>query len=169
MKQQITKKNSSELRIITKPSDTLTCKPIINDDREAEKHVLAGLMKCRDSLGLSIDLGILQTIAEDLVDKYKYESIEDIMYCLKKGRQGYYGNNYNKLNLIVISEWMGKHLEEKAREREKIIQNRKKETLDKDTVIEGYVDLMNGEKPKSEKELISKANKLINKTLNKYK
>ena len=50
-------------------------------------------------------------MTEDLVDKYKYDSIEDIQQALKKGRRGDYGRIYGKINMIVISEWMEKHLE----------------------------------------------------------
>lgn len=74
--------------------------------------------KCVNSLGLEIDNSTLQTLIEDIVEKYKYDSIEDIRECIKKGRQGYFGKVYGKFDLIVISEWMSKHLEEKSIARE---------------------------------------------------
>ena len=64
-------------------------------------------------------------MADDLIDQYKTDSLEDIREALKKGRRGHYGNNYGKLNMIVISGWMKLHLEEKAKAREAQIQKQK--------------------------------------------
>lgn len=76
--------------------------------------------KC--SIGLGIELGKIESeiLTEDLIEKYKHESIEDIQICLKRGRQGFFGTTYGKINMIVISEWMTKHLEEKAMAREQM-------------------------------------------------
>lgn len=73
------------------------------------------------SMQVGTDLNPMQIelMAEDLIDAYKYDSLEDIAEALKKGRQGRYGKVYGKLNGIVLAEWMGNHLEEKAIAREK--------------------------------------------------
>lgn len=63
-------------------------------------------------------------LSKDVLDKYHYDSIEDVREALKKGRRGTYGfghNSRSSLNMILISEWMEKHLEEKAEAREKMI------------------------------------------------
>lgn len=84
-------------------------------------YLSGAVAKCALMLQIPIDDSFIQILTSDLIDKYSYESIEDLVICLRKGRQGFYGNNYNKLNMIVISDWMQKHLEEKAISREKFI------------------------------------------------
>lgn len=66
----------------------------------------------------------IKMLAEDLTDKYSHETVEDLVYCLKQGRLGNYGKTYNKLNMVVISEWMELHLEHKAKEREKLLKQK---------------------------------------------
>lgn len=113
----------------------------------------------------------LELMAEDLIDCYKYDSLEDIAEALKKGRQGRYGKIYGKINGVILGEWMSKHLEEKANEREKILSKRKSNTSKDIDIHEVYIDLIEKSKNNnpSKVELISKANRVINKTLNKYK
>lgn len=69
---------------------------------------------CAHGLDIPMDNIKLQLLVEDLTDKYKYDSIEDIQQCLKNGRRGDYGPTYGKFNMIVITEWMSKHLDRKA-------------------------------------------------------
>ncbi len=118
---------------ITTSTDLLKAKPI-NEHilkfgrNEVNLEVAKYVNKCIVGLGLTMDNYATQILIEDLVDKYKYDSIEDIQECLKKGRRGEYGTTYNKLNMIVISEWMAKHLEQKSIAREKQHNERKKGT-----------------------------------------
>jgi len=84
-------------------------------------------MKCAIGLGIELSNYESQILIDDIVDKYKFDSIEDVQVCLKNGRQGKYGTTYNKLNMVVISDWMFKHLEDKAAAREKAYQEYKKE------------------------------------------
>ncbi len=102
---------------ITKTTDLLKAKPI-NEHilkfgrNEVNLEVAKYVNKCIVGLGLTMDNYAIQILIEDLVDKYKYDSIEDIQECLKKGRRGDYGAIYGvKLNMIVISKWMEKHLQ----------------------------------------------------------
>lgn len=88
--------------------------------------------KCCAGLNIHMDPGLIDLLVEDLVDVYKYDSVEDIIECLKKGRQGKYGFGHNSrsaLTMILIGEWMAKHLEEKAIAREKELQNQKKKDV----------------------------------------
>ena len=118
---------------ITTSTDLLKAKPI-NEHilkfgrNEVNLEVAKYVNKCIVGLGLTMDNYAIQILIEDLVDKYKFDSIEDIQECLKKGRRGEYGTTYNKLNMIVISDWMSKHLEQKAMAREKQHQTRKNES-----------------------------------------
>lgn len=54
----------------------------------------------------------IKTIVEDLMDRYKTESVEDFILVFKKARQGDFGTIYN-LHSAVIFEWMEKYLDEK--------------------------------------------------------
>lgn len=93
--------------------------------KDVEVLILASVNKCIQSLDIEMDNSTVSILVEDIVEKFKYDSIEDIQLCLKKGRQGNYGPVYGKINMIIVTEWMAKHLEEKSREREKIIEARK--------------------------------------------
>lgn len=61
-------------------------------------------------------------LVEDIIEVYKYDSIEDIVECFKKVRQGKYDWGHEKrgvINMIVIGRWMAQHLEDKVVELEK--------------------------------------------------
>ena len=141
----------SQVLTITKTFDTLNIVPIINDKRNAYEIVFVAVRKCAIGLGLDFSQEATEVLAEDLIDKYKYDSIEDILFALKSGRQGKYGNNYGKLNMIVISEWMAKNLEEKSKEREKLRHNEKKEEYELPQV--NYEAYKVREKEEQEKEV----------------
>jgi hypothetical protein len=127
---------------ITKTTDLLYgCKPIYLQIKEHSiepvKNKVAGfLVKCSTQLGLSFDPSFIQILAEDLIEKYKHDSIEDIAECLKKGRQGYYGTSYNKLTMIVITDWMHKFLSEKENERVKHLKQKYQTTKEPLKVVD---------------------------------
>lgn len=52
--------------------------------------------------------------AQSILENYPAESIEDIILCLRRGSQGYYGSIYHQFDTSVIMGWMTKHIEEKA-------------------------------------------------------
>ena len=140
----------SKNQSITKVSETLAITPIVNDSREANKYIFIALKKCYDVLGYDYQENILAAISEDLVDAYKYDSIEDIQLALKKGRQGKYGKVY-KLNMITFSEWMAKHLEEKAKEREKVLEKYKEDYQLPQIDYEAYKKRIKEEKEEKER------------------
>lgn len=90
--------------------------------------IRVALEKCAAGLGINLSPHQMSMLCSDLIDVYSYDSIEDIQQCLKKARQGKYGFGHHKRDMITMSlirEWMAEHLDEKAIEREKIIQGRK--------------------------------------------
>ena len=127
-----------QLVTVSKPSDLINCIPISRQITDIDKdgkssgynkvagHILNALSETFLSIGCECTAKQLKLFTDDLMDKYRLDSIEDILECLKNGRQGNYGNNYGKLNMIVITDWMDQHLESKYREREKKEQNEKK-------------------------------------------
>jgi len=82
-------------------------------------EIAKSINKCCQALDIILENHMLQMLVEDIVEKYSTDSVEDVQQCLKKGRRGNYGTTYNKMNMIVISDWMSKHLQEKAQAREK--------------------------------------------------
>ena len=122
---------------ITKTSDLLKAKPI-NEQifkfgrDDVNNEISKSVMKC--AIGLNIELSNYQSqiLIEDIVDKYKYDSIEDIQQCLKNGRRGDYGPTYGKFNMIVISEWMERHLDRKAAARESQLKKEKHDFKDRE-------------------------------------
>lgn len=127
----------TQLIQITKTSDLLKAKPI-NEQiikfgrNEVNIQISNSVFKC--AIGLNIELTNFQSqiLIEDIVDKYKYDSIEDIQQCLKNGRRGDYGPTYGKFNMIVISEWMNKHLEKKSIARESQLKKQKHDFKDRE-------------------------------------
>ncbi len=87
---------------------------------------------CAHGLDISLDNIKLQMLVEDLTDKYKYDSIEDIQQCLKAGRRGDYGPTFGKFNMIVISDWMTKHLDRKSAARESEMKKQKHDFKDRE-------------------------------------
>ena len=108
---------------ITQTTDLLLAKPIneqilIHGRNDVNIEIGKYVTKCARGLGVELSNESLQILIEDIIEVYKWDAIEDIQVCLKNGRQGKYGPTYNKLNMIIIQEWMSKHLEQKAIARE---------------------------------------------------
>ena len=103
---------------------------------------------CAHGLDIPMDNIKLQLLVEDLTDKYKYDSIEDIQQCLKNGRRGDYGPTFGKFNMIVISEWMSKHLDRKSAARESVNTKAKHDFKDREeyeNVVKVGIDRQNKE------------------------
>lgn len=163
------KQTSSSLPMIqiTTTIDLLKCKPVFLQVKEYShqtvvKTIAGFLIKCSSQLGLSFDPRFIEVLSEDVLDKYKYDSLEDIAECLKKGRQGFYGTSYNKLTMIVITEWMNKHLEDKANARERHIKQKYQTTKEPLNVV----DYEKFKARISEKK--AKISKPLNEELNEY-
>ena len=121
---QKTKSGQFFLTEICKPDDLLKCKTIQYQVRTyGEQPVLGKIRMALEKSFIALDVPVddvkMRILCEDLMDTYTHDSIEDIYQALKKGRSGQYGTNYNKLNMVVIAEWMSRHLEEKAIARER--------------------------------------------------
>jgi hypothetical protein len=92
-------------------------------------EIKLSLTKCMHGLGIDLSPDAVSTLAEDIAEVYKYESVEDICYCLKQGRQGAYSDIqlYGKFNMIIFQQWMARHLDKKYEAKEKQIQAAKQE------------------------------------------
>jgi hypothetical protein len=65
------------------------------------------------------DVQAVQT-ASLLLEQYPYETIEDLMLCLKNAKIGKYGKVYNRIDGQVIFEWFKLYLDEKYERFEQI-------------------------------------------------
>jgi hypothetical protein len=131
---------------------------------DVEVEVSKSVVKCLQGLQIEMDNSTIQLLVEDIVDKYKWDSIEDIRECIKKGRRGYYGKVYGKLNMIIISEWMAKHLEKKAIAREKRHMERatdlhKHNWISKDDYVKSVTKSLESKEIRNEKYIDSEFNK----------
>ena len=81
---------------------------------DLERTLDIQLTRLVESLNLKWNLspGQIKTIVEDLIDKYKNESLEDFILVFKKARQGEFGELY-RLDSAVIFNWMELYLAEK--------------------------------------------------------
>lgn len=62
----------------------------------------------------------IEIITTDLLDNFKYESLQDIILFLKMARNGKFGTTARGLDSnLIMGDWMPKYLELKAEERER--------------------------------------------------
>ena len=123
-----------------KTHEILTAKPIFLQIKEHNQIqvlqlVSLWLVKLSDAIGdtLKENPSRLKDLAQDLIEVYKYDSLEDIRECLKNGRRGVYGFGHNKrgfISMMLLREWMEKHLDKKAELREKELQAKKIEATE---------------------------------------
>lgn len=81
---------------------------------EIEKSIDIALTRLVESLNLKYTMNgnQIKILVEDLVDRFKNESIEDFILVFKNARQGQYGEIY-RLDSAVVFGWMEQYLDEK--------------------------------------------------------
>lgn len=75
----------------------------------------------KTALNIQMSPRQIEMLVDDLYDVYQNESIEEVITCLKKGRQGKFGfghNNRSSLTMLLIRDWMTEELKVKAAARE---------------------------------------------------
>ncbi|MEC7753838.1 MAG: hypothetical protein VYB44_07395 [Bacteroidota bacterium] len=152
-------KSSTKLEIqkSIETSDLLKCKPVFQQIQEygfnqVKSIIGISIMKCSDSLSIPLNEKTISILAEDLLDKYSHDAIEDITEAIRKGRTGKYSNDpstksYGKLNMEVFSVWMTHHLEEKARAREQQVRE-EKEKSEQENSGDRLIDIIDFKKNK---------------------
>jgi hypothetical protein len=83
------------------------------------------LVKLSLSLNIGKNLGEWQIVelAGDIYQKYYFYSLEEIILVLKKGRNGEFGQIYDRLDASVIMGWFDKY--DTSDERANLVQNRR--------------------------------------------
>lgn len=75
-------------------------------------------------VGKSLEIYQIQVLAGDLYDKFKYDSLEDVIMMFKHARTGDFGKLYDCKPPEILS-WCIPYLELKAEQREKLIAKEK--------------------------------------------
>jgi hypothetical protein len=96
-------------------------------------------------------------LASDIVEKYPYETIEDIVLMLKLVRQGTIGDgkDYKVDGQNVLAKWMPEYLDRKYEEVERIKQREKSqlnEMADNEHAVTKYYAKIRAEKARKEKD-----------------
>lgn len=91
-------------------------KKIDGMDLKLEMFLAAEIKKLVDMVNVNDNLNIQQyqipIIAQQFIENYPVESLEDFVLCFKRGSAGFYGTIY-RLDAATLSDWMEKYLQEK--------------------------------------------------------
>lgn len=122
------KSNTLSLIQVSNNFDLLKARPISRQLKDCGRRpvlttISVSVNKCLMGLNILMTKNDVALLCEDLVDKYRSDSVEDIQEALKGGRQGTYTFGHegrHALTMQVISLWMDQHLNKKidARERQ---------------------------------------------------
>lgn len=120
--------NPLSLIPVTNNIDLLKCKRI---EQQLKAHSLNSVLlevgkyldKCLMGLNISMETENKVLLCQDIIQKYKGDSLEDIRECFLNGRQGTYGFGHESRHTVtmqVFTLWMNQHLGKKidARERQ---------------------------------------------------
>jgi len=123
------KKISNPLSLIpvTNSLDLLKCKRIsqqlkIHHRPKVLLQIGEYLTKCLIGLNILMDKETKVLICQDIIEKYREDSLEDVRECFMNGRQGTYTFGHESrhaLTMQVFTLWMEQHLTKKASARER--------------------------------------------------
>lgn len=119
----------SELSVKINIEECLTAKALGYSPKKEDKLlILREINDLFTAFGIDKSERAIELLMYDITEKYPAESVEDIAYCLRKGRQGYYNEKIygQNFNMQVLTSWMAQHLEEKYAKKERIISEAKK-------------------------------------------
>lgn len=70
-----------------------------------------------DSLNIKENMNALQILetANEIMEKFTHESLDDLILCFKKAKNGEYGIIYNRMDRAVLLAFWAKYLDEKSR------------------------------------------------------
>lgn len=104
-----------------KVSAILQCEPIESlishvGSKTVEIYVASEIARLAANLNINPALNVksfqIPTIAQGLIENYKWESIEDFTLCFRRAAAGLYGEIF-RLDGAVIGQWMSRYLDEK--------------------------------------------------------
>lgn len=111
------------------------------------------------NVGKSLTTQQSALLASDIVEKYPYETIEDVVLMLKQVRQGIIGDgkDYKLDGQNVLAKWMPEYLDKKYLEVERQHKIVKKEEISTECAIDIFYRKRREEKAREEKAKIMKA------------
>ncbi len=86
----------------------------VNGRMNLRKAIAVQLINTSNLLGVQLEDDIIMLLSDTIIDKYLFDSWEDVIVCLHKASHGSYPF-WGKIEMSVISKWMELHLEDKAR------------------------------------------------------
>ncbi len=104
------------------------------------------------NVGKSLTLQQSALLASDIVEKYPYETIEDIVLMLKQVRQGILGDgkDYKIDGQNVLAKWMPEYLDKKYAEVERMHKTNKKAEETGESAVEIFYRKRREEKKRQE-------------------
>lgn len=124
--------------------------PMMLINKTAEKELIGfiefELIKLSTMVNIDSRLNLqrhqIPLIATELYESFKYESMEDISLCLRRGAMGRYSpEGIFRLDGAVISGWMSKYLEEKYQVVEDTTKEMKETPEQKTNTTKNLLDL----------------------------
>lgn len=94
------------------------------EKRELVRQIIRIVEFFLEVTGKSLELYQIQVLSGDLYEKFKYDTIEDIIMMFKMARQGEFGKIYDCKPPEILT-WVNYYLDHKAQEREKLIGKQK--------------------------------------------
>ena len=93
-------------------------------------------------------------LASDIVEKYPYETIEDIVLMLKQVRQGIIGDgkDYKLDGQNILAKWMPEYLDKKYIEVERQNQKENESLSEENNAVEQFYAKLRAKKAKEEKD-----------------
>ena len=130
--------NPLSLILVTSSLDLLKCKRIsqqlkIHNRPSVLLQIGNYLTKCLIGLNILMDKETKVLLCQDIIEKYKEDSLEDVRECFMNGRQGTYTFGHESrhaLTMQVFTLWMEQHLTKKASARERQLEALKAKQLE---------------------------------------
>ena len=93
--------------------DVITKFDQVNGRMNLRKRITLELMNTAKLLGVEMNDEIIMMLSDSIIDKYLFDSMEDVLKCLHNAGLGAYPF-WGKIEMKLISRWMEEHLEDKA-------------------------------------------------------
>lgn len=117
--------------------------PIIATQSE-KKHIIPEIIRIIEfflkATGKELETYQIQILAGDLYEKFKTDTLEDVVLMFKMARQSEFGKIY-RCDTLEIMEWCNKYLDYKSATREKLVYKKKKKVEEISQNAKSFADL----------------------------